>query len=162
MVAGIYHLRYLHNPDVVVEVHPVNQSGASGREVSDLDVYLNGKLIISNELKDKEYAEPDVRHAANKVMSAGGTGMLFIEGPRGKKSHDFVSAIQDEYMSRNFLLRVLSYQFFMSSILPSLEFIDCREFNRFILKTAQETKFKEEVIDYLDALAQKIFGLTRN
>ena len=106
MVAGIYHLRYLHNPDVVVEVHPVNQSGASGREVSDLDVYLNGKLIISNELKDKEYAEPDVRHAADKVMSAGGTGMLFIEGPRGKKSHDFVSAIQDEYMSRNFLLLV--------------------------------------------------------
>ena len=34
MVAGIYHLMYLHNPDIIVEVHPVNQSGASGRDLS--------------------------------------------------------------------------------------------------------------------------------
>lgn len=162
MIAGIYHLRYIYNPDIVVEVHPVNQSGASGREVSDLDIYLKGKLISSNELKDKGYSEPDVRHAADKVMSAGGSGMLFIEGPRGKKNCDFVLAIQNEYMSRNFMLRVLSYQFFVSSMLPSLEVIDCKEFVRFILDTARETKFKEEVIHYLDELAQKIFGLTRD
>lgn len=162
MIAGIYHLRYIYNPDVVVEVHPVNQSGASGREVSDLDIYLKEKLISSNELKDKGYSEPDVRHATDKVMSAGGSGMLFIEGPRGEKNGDFVPAIQNEYMSRNFMLRVLSYQFFVSSMLPSLEVIDCEEFVRFILDTARETKFKEEVIHYLDELAQKIFGLTRD
>lgn len=162
MIAGIYHLRYIYNPDIVVEVHPVNQSGASGREVSDLDIYLKGKLISSNELKDKGYSEPDVRHAADKVMTAGGSGMLFIEGPRGEKNGDFLTAIQNEYMSHNFMLRVLSYQFFVSSILPSLEVIDCKEFVRFILDTARETKFKEEVIHYLDELAQKIFGLTRD
>lgn len=162
MVAGIYHLMYLHNPDIIVEVHPVNQSGASGREVSDLDIYINGKLISSNELKDKKYAETDVRHAADKVMYAGGTRMLFIEGSRGEKDSDFIDTIQNEYMSRNFMLRILSYQFFLSTMISSLEIIDCNEFVRFILQTAHETKFKKEVISYLDKLAQQIFGLKRN
>lgn len=162
MVAGIYHLMYLYNPDIIVEVHPVNQSGASGREVSDLDIYINGKLISSNELKDKKYAETDVRHAADKVMYAGGTRMLFIEGSRGEKDSDFIDTIQNEYMSRNFMLRILSYQFFLSTMISSLEIIDCNEFVRFILQTAHETKFKKEVISYLDKLAQQIFGLKRN
>lgn len=161
MVAGIYHLMYLHNPDVVVEVHPVNQSGASSREISDLDIFLNGRLISSNELKDKEYAETDVRHAADKVMSAGGDRMLFIEGPRGEKTSNFIENIQSEYASRNFMLRVLSYQYFLSATVSSLETINCEEFVRFVLNAARETKFKEEVIDYLDRLAQEIFGLSR-
>jgi len=159
MVAGIYHLIYLHNPDVNVEVHPVNESGASNREISDLDIYINGKLISSNELKDKNYAETDVRHAADKVISAGGNRMLFIEGPRGSGDTDFVEPIQHEYMTKNFMLRILSYQFFFSTTISSLETIDCEEFIRFILQTARDTKFKEETISYLDELAQKIFGL---
>lgn len=162
MVAGIYHLMYLHNSDATVEVHPVNQSGASGREVSDLDIYISGRLVSSNELKDKGYAETDVRHAADKVINAGGTRMLFIEGPRGEKDSDFIDTIQNEYMSRNFILRIISYQHFLSVMIPSLEIIDCEEFVRYILQTARETKFKEAVIIYLDRLAQRIFGLTRN
>ena len=161
MVAGVYHLLYRQTPDTIVEVHPVNQSGASGREVSDLDIYIGGNLILSNELKDKNYAETDVRHAADKVISAGGNRMLFIEGPRGESDSHFENIIENEYMHRNFMLRILSYQMFFSAMVSSLQEIDCEEFVRFILKTAHETKFKEEVIAYLDKLAQDIFGLKR-
>ncbi|MBQ6419161.1 MAG: restriction endonuclease, SacI family [Synergistaceae bacterium] len=159
MVAGIYHLMYLHNPDVNVEVHPVNESGASNNEISDLDIYINGKLISSNELKDKIYAETDVRHAADKVMNAGGNRMLFIEGPRGYSDDDFIESIQNEYISKNFMLRILSYRFFFSTMISSLKTIDCEEFVRFILQTAQDTKFKGETIAYLHSLAERIFGL---
>ena len=85
--------------------------GADPKESGD--IYINGKLISSNELKDKKYAETDVRHAADKVMYAGGTRMLFIEGSRGEKDSDFIDTIQNEYMFRNFMLRILSYQFFL-------------------------------------------------
>ena len=44
-------------------------------------------------------------------------------------------------------------------MISSLETIDYEEFIRFILKTARDTKFKDETISYLDGLAQKIFGL---
>lgn len=160
LVAGIYHLRF-HRPTDLVEVHPVNQSGASSREISDLDVYADGKLISSNELKDKDYEETDVRHAADKVLTAGGNRMLFIEGPRASASGNFVADIEKEYTSRNFMLRIIAYQLFFASNVGSLEIIDCQEYVRFILQTARDTKFKEEVITYLDELAQKIFGLSR-
>lgn len=65
LVAGVYHLLY-NIPGAFVEVHPVNQCGASSHEISDLDIYINGALVSSNELKDKNYTESDVRHAADK------------------------------------------------------------------------------------------------
>lgn len=108
LVAGAYHLLY-NKPNAKVEVHPVNQSGASGREVSDLDIYVDGNLVASNELKDKDYSETDIRHAADKVLQAGGTKMLFVEGPRSNANGTFVPSIEDEYLNRNFLLRVISY-----------------------------------------------------
>lgn len=160
LVAGIYHLRYNRSTDIV-DVHPVNESGASSKEISDLDIYANGILISSNELKDKDYAETDVRHAADKVLGAGGNRMLFIEGPRASATADFKNSIQDEYTSRNFMLRILTYQTFFAVNMGSLEIVDCEEFVRYILQTAQETKFKEETITYLDNLAKEIFGLTR-
>lgn len=159
MVAGTYHLIYKDRPGARVEVHPVNQSGASGREVSDLDIYVDNELISSNELKDKNFSEPDVRHAADKVITAGGNHMLFIFGPRACPESDFINDIQQEYLSKNFFLRVVPYNEFFSSLLNCIAEPDTKEFMKFILKVAHDTKFKEEVIAYLDALGQQIFGL---
>ena len=161
LVAGVYHLLY-QNTGAVVEVHPVNQCGASGREVSDLDIYdAAGELISSNELKDKDYAATDVRHAADKVLQAGGCKLLFIEGPRAAPLGDFRQSLQQEYLARNFLLHILSYRDFFSALISSMPSPDCGEFLHFILSTARETKFKEEVVEYLDALAQQLLGLRR-
>lgn len=159
LVAGAYHLIY-NKPEARVEVHPVNESGASSHEISDLDIYVDDRLVVSNELKDKNYAETDVRHAADKVLRAGGTRMLFIEGPRSSPESDFASTIEQEYMEKNFLLRIISYRDFLSAVVGSLESIDTKEFMGFIIQAAHDTKFKEEVIDYLDSLAQELLGLT--
>lgn len=160
LIAGIYHLMY-NKPNARVEVHPVNQSGASGREVSDLDIYLDEMLVSSNELKDKAYVETDIRHAADKVLNAGGTKMLFIVGPHGTALGNFVPDIEREYAERNFLLRVIPCHEFFISLIGALHNIDVHEFIRYIIVVAQETKFKLEVITYLDNLAKEILGLTR-
>lgn len=160
LVAGVYHLLY-QNSNALVEVHPVNQSGASGREVSDLDIYVDGLLISSNELKDKEYTETDVRHAADKVLQAGGSKMLFIEGPRSTPNTAFKNTIEREYQDRNFMLYIVHYKDFFATILGSLSTVDCQNFIEFILSVAHDTKFKEEVIEYMDTLAQSILGLSR-
>ena len=160
LVAGVYHLFY-NGTNALVEVHPVNQCGASSHEISDLDIYIDGVLISSNELKDKAYTEPDVRHAADKVLQSGGNKMLFIEGPRSTADGDFKVTIEHEYRSRNFMLYIVSYRDFFATLLGAIGEIDCHEFVEFILTTAHETKFKEEVIEYLDTLAKEILGLTR-
>lgn len=160
LIAGVYHLHY-NKPCALVEVHPVNQCGASGREVSDLDIYVDGKLVVSNELKDKNYTETDVRHAADKVIAAGGTKLLFIEGPRSNAQGSFKDNIQSEYNKRKFWLRIVNFRSFLDTYIGTLEECDCMEFIRFILETARETKFKEEVIKYLDDLAKEVFELVR-
>lgn len=76
MMAGIFDVR----------VHPVNQSGASSKEVLDIDVYLNKKLGFTAEIKDKNFTKEDVDHAANKVQLAGHDAMFFIKGPKASTS----------------------------------------------------------------------------
>lgn len=161
MVSGVYHLLYIRLPNATVEVHPVNQSGASSREVSDLDIYIGDNLISSNELKDKDYAETDVRHAADKVIQSGGTKLLFIEGPRANPTSNFKQSIEAEYSKKNFQLSIVSYRQFFEVTIGIMPEIDCQSFMKFILTTARETKFKEDVIAYLDELAQKELGLSR-
>ena len=161
MIAGIYHLLYLDYADAVVEVHPVNESGASSKEISDLDIYINQELISSNELKDKDFAETDVRHAADKVINAGGNHMLFIMGPQAHPIGDFIPTIEKEYQERNFFLSVISYRSFFSVVISLLRNLNTEEFLRFILDKAHNTKFKEDTIVYIDMLAQTYLGLKR-
>ncbi len=73
--------------DYEVRVHPVNQSGASSREVSDIDVYHNKALVMACEVKDKVFSQDDVEHAVTKVVNAGFTALLFIFGPRASLSN---------------------------------------------------------------------------
>lgn len=65
-----------------VRVHPVNQSGASSREVLDVDVYVKKELRFTAEIKDKIFTREDVDHASNKVQLAGHDAMFFLKGPR--------------------------------------------------------------------------------
>lgn len=160
MVAGVYHLMFTQ-PNTLVDVHPVNQCGASGREISDLDIFLDDELVSSNELKDKQYSETDVKHAADKVIRSGGTKMLFIEGPRGYATDNFRDMLEVEYSKRNFMLKIISYKYFFATTISLMPTIDCEEFIRYILHTAHNTKFKEEVISYIDSLAQEVLNLTR-
>lgn len=149
IVAGLYTLLYNQNPNIVVEVHPVNQSGASSKEVSDLDIYDSGKLIIANELKDKIYNEYDIRHAMDKVITAGGNKMFFIEGPRASyKSETDIAEIVSEYASSGYLLTVISYNEFINFVINLTPNIDFQQFMKYCILTAQDTKFKEDTVKH--------------
>ena len=161
MVAGVYYLKYRAIPNTLIDVHPVNQSGKSSKEISDLDIYINNRLVVSNELKDKVYSEIDVRHAADKVIQANGNNMFFIVGPRGVNNDIIHPSLIEEYALRNFMLHILSFHDFFSVMIPTIPVINCKEFMQFIFNIAHETKFKEDVILYLDNLAKKHFDLHR-
>lgn len=161
MVAGVYYLIYKAIPHTLIDVHPVNQSGKSSKEISDLDIYIDNHLVLSNELKDKVFSETDVRHAADKVIQASGNTMFFIIGPRGINNDIIFSSLVKEYASKNLMLHILSCYDFFNTIIPTIPVINYTEFMRFIFNTAHETKFKEDVIFYLDSLAKKHFDLIR-
>ena len=67
--------------DFTVEPHKVNQSGASAKEIGDIDVYdKNRRLVYSIEVKDKNLTLQDVSHAVMKFRRADLSNSLFIYG----------------------------------------------------------------------------------
>lgn len=160
LVAGTYHLA-LKDRQARIDVHPVNQCGASSREISDLDIYISGNLVSSNELKDKDYQEHDVIHAADKVIKANGTRMLFIKGPRAQATEQFEDNLVKKYRERNFLLKIIDWKDFFDTLLGGLIQVDSEEFIKYIFRIAQENKFKEETIQYVNSMATKYLGLYR-
>ena len=122
VVAGLYEL-YMRSiyTEYAVEVHPVNQSGASSKEVSDLDIYRNGSLFICNELKHKPFTDHDLRHAADKVLSAGKNQMHFIVGRSVYYDERIIKPCINEYLTKGFLINVVPVDFFVNTLLSLIE-----------------------------------------
>lgn len=61
--------------------HPVNQSGASSKQMSDLDIFdADGFPFLAIELKDKPFTETEVKKAAQAAFAHGAPALLFIAG----------------------------------------------------------------------------------
>lgn len=157
-VAGAYYLLY-SDADTIVEVHPVNQSGASGKEISDLDIYQGGVIDIANELKDKEYFETDVRHAADKAIAMGCTKMLFIEGPRAHCDAETKQSICHEYADKDFLLMIIPAYGFINTAISLSYNIDAAAMLSFMFKSGRDKKYKDECLDYIEEKAKEILQL---
>lgn len=159
-IAGLYEL-YMQSvtDNYLVEVHPVNQSGASSKEVSDLDIYKNGELFIANELKDKLFTEQDIRHAADKVIVAGKRHMHFVVGRHGGYNSDEIRQCVSEHLSKGFIINVVPVDFFVLTLIGLIDGdIDIDYFMKFVLETAIETKFKEETVAYIRQIANEQFN----
>ncbi|MCL2111989.1 MAG: restriction endonuclease, SacI family [Clostridiales bacterium] len=158
-IAGLYELFLRGEEDYRVCVHPVNQSGTSKNEISDLDIYRNGKLYIANELKDKLFSDSDIRHAADKVIEAGKAKMNFIIGRQGSCPQDLIDRCVDEYIQKNFVISVVGVDGYIVSLINMIEHVDIEHYLKFIISTATSTKFKKATIDYIKLKAKAHFGI---
>ena len=159
VIAGLFDQYFAHERDIKVEVHPVNQAGASSKEISDLDIYRSGNLFVANELKDKPFTDTDMIHAADKVMQAGKMHMNFIVGRHGGADAQTVANCVADYLARGFVLNVISVDMFVPTLLGVCENIDCDRFSKFIINTAMQTKFKELTIEYVVGILKEHFGI---
>lgn len=66
------------NPSINIQCHPSNQSGASSKEVGDIDLLIGKEIYSSVEVKDKSFTQPDFTHAEKKVLDSGITNFLFV------------------------------------------------------------------------------------
>ena len=75
----IYYKRFSQKFEV--KVHKVNQSGASSKEIGDIDVYKDTQFMYAIEVKDKAFSSYDLDHAFRKMRQNGGKRGEFIFGP---------------------------------------------------------------------------------
>ena len=153
ITAGVYFLQYQNDDEMKIEVHPVNQAGSSSKEISDLDIYKNGKLFIANELKDKIFDDHDVNHACQKVIENNGEILFFIVGPRGIIDRKKADILEEDYLKQGFILSITYATEFLKVLIKDISKPDLDSFIRYIISTAMDTKFKEDTINYLHELS---------
>lgn len=160
VVANIYNLMYGSDNDMTIEVHPVNQCGASSKEISDLDIKEQGVLFIANELKDKTYTITDIEHAADKVIDASGNQMFFIVGRNGSFEGVNISSVIQKYESMGMTVKVIPIDEFIDIVYPLCRNASIQrviEYSAGILKDkkfkkATETYFYSVVDDFSDCI----------
>jgi len=74
LTVGTYVLLNLlfESRNLVFNPHKLNQSGASSKEIADLDIFENDKYLIGVEIKDKRFTPADIDHAHRKTISQSG------------------------------------------------------------------------------------------
>ena len=103
-----------------VKPHPVNQSGKSSRQFSDLDVTKDGKPFMGVELKDRPFTEIDVGRAADNALSAGAASLLFIAGRQSTfamQPPTYFTDARGKYAKRGLNIGLASIDALMDSLL---------------------------------------------
>ncbi len=132
-----------------VKVHKVNQAGSSSREVSDVDVYENGVLIHTIEVKDKTYTPEDVQHAVNKVVMSGSNSLVFAVGPRGYLQGSNWSELTQWWSKQGVNLYFVNVLEHFVSTLSSVPSIDIRFVLDVINYHADQSKIKDDTFEHL-------------
>ena len=103
VVAVLEKLTYTNSKEnFVVKAHNVNQSGASSKEVGDIDVFRDKKFEYAIEVKDKDFSSYDLGHAFAKIMENGGEKGIFIYGPNANFNSRKVSEKLSGFSKKGF------------------------------------------------------------
>ena len=149
------HFEQFENFEVIV--HPVNQSGASSNEVADIDIKKNGKIFVAIEVKDKQFHEQDVDHAASKASQYGLKSITFVIGANGANI-----GLPSEQIAKNVLHKrninvvfvdLISYIRSVITLCPEISFASFLEKLQYCAKKA---RVKDGFFEHIDHVCQAI------
>ena len=121
VTAALYQLMF-SGDEYSISVHPVNQSGASKRQFSDLDVFRDGNPYMGTELKDKPFSSSDVDHAAETAFKSGAKSLLFVAGRQStfaSQPPTYFSRARDKYANKGMYVGVTSIDALIDTVLAS-------------------------------------------
>ncbi|NNM58528.1 MAG: restriction endonuclease, SacI family [Legionellales bacterium] len=133
-----------------LKVHPINQSGASSKEILDIDIYDRDEWVLSVEVKDKIFTATDVEHAVKKIIRSGQNKLLFVMGPRAMCEKSFLLQMEEEWLQECVFLNFIDI---FDLVKMSLMFTSEMDMSIFLLsidKFAQLARVKDGVMNYFD------------
>lgn len=140
ITTALYHLQFEQDIFRIV-AHPVNQSGTSNRQFSDLDVLYGDKPYMGTELKDKPFSASDVDHAAATALNAGAHGLLFVAGRQStfaSQPPTYFTNAQEKYALRGMYVGVTSIDALMDTVLVSHQEANSAHLLNIISNTAEK------------------------
>ncbi len=142
--------------DYVVVPHKVNQSGASSKEVGDIDVFENKAFQYSFEVKDKDFTVHDLSHAFDKIIKKKGIKGVFIYGPKSSFDESSINAKIKEYENKGFLTLFLDIHTYSKIMLFRCNITDRSVFIKALMDTAISINSKEAVKVWIQELLEKL------
>lgn len=141
-----------------VEVHKVNESGASSKEIGDIDVYEGDTCFYSVEVKDKAFTVYDVEHAFRKMIAAHVRRGSFVYGPRASFDEEKVKITLYSFEQKKFVTLFMELLPYVRLVLFQTPHVDTRGFLQILLDTAHEMNAKECTVLRIHSLADEMFG----
>lgn len=140
-----------------VIVHPVNQSGASSNEVADIDIRKNGRIFVAVEVKDKQFSEPDVDHAAFKASQYGLKSITFVIGVNGA----YIGSSLEQVAKTVLLTRGVNVIFvdlvsFVRSISALCPELSSTTFLTKLQYYAISARVRDEVFEHIERVVQSV------
>ena len=142
---------------LTIKAHKTNQAGSSSKEVSDIDVYDNDKLIYTIEVKDKLFSASDVNHAVRKAKSAGCKSLIFALGPRGSLLDGSLEDLQDFWGIKGIDLYFVNVLDHFISILSTVPEIEISQFVKLINDQIGKSNVKDLTFQHILSCAD-LFG----
>jgi len=142
--------------DFLVVPHKINQSGASSKEVGDIDVFENKKFQYSFEVKDKDFTKYDLEHAFNKIIENKGNKGVFIYGPRSSFDNNIIEAKLKEYENLNFFTLFIDIYSYSKMMLFRSNINNKKLFIKTLIDTAIKINSKESVKEYIQELLEEL------
>lgn len=144
--------------EFLVKVHKVNESGASSKEIGDIDVYENDKCFYSIEVKDKEFTIYDVEHAFNKMIAAHVNRGSFVYGPRATFDEEQIKITLYSFEQKKFITLFMGVLPYARLVLFQTPYLDTKRFLQILLDTAWEINSKECTRLRIHELSEEMFG----
>jgi hypothetical protein len=146
----IYHNKFSKNFKVIA--HKVNQSGASSKEVGDIDIFKEDHFYYAIEVKDKNFTPYDLEHAFKKIQSAGGTKGQFIYGPNAQFDKELIEKRIAEFEKEKFMVLLQDIFTYSRTMVFKVDLAGKQEFIDTIMATAIEINSKDETKAWIQFL----------
>lgn len=150
----LYHATLTGNYSVVA--HKVNQSGASSKEVGDIDVFKNGVFKYAIEIKDKNFTPYDVTHAFDKIIENSGEKGQFIFGPNANYIDKDIEATLRHYNNKGFFTLFMDVFQYSRVMLFKIGTLNKQAFVDTLIYSANEINAKEETREWIQELLRKL------
>lgn len=135
-----------------VKTHKINQSGASSKEIGDIDVFDDGNFYYSIEVKDKKFNEYDVEHALNKVFQNNGKKAAFIYGFQANFDGIAIQKKLAEFKEKGLFVILQDINSHIKNILFRLPDCTKQDFIKHLIITSKSVNCKEETIQWMNQL----------
>ena len=140
-----------------VKAHKVNESGASSKEIGDIDIFNGNDIVYSIEVKDKDFTKDDVGHAIRKFTDAHLEKSMFIFGKNARWDKCSVLQLVARMGRIGHYCCVMSIlDFAKIRLMNSPEGTNMKCFSSTIMEMAKKIHATEETVNWLKSNLSKI------